>query len=429
VCLVRCAALLDGDWQNVKPLVDAATIDGVAEVARGEVYAALCVWRAHEAELNLLDKLLSGCSGLLAGGTASRVVANTNLQTALATVDALPSVSSSLLGLQSVCRSMLRLREALLAEDWSMIDKLTSDLQASAVPMSMEVAKCLAAEIRGIKAFGAVLTAIRSATAPPLRSVDAVREAIDAAKACVHDFSTTVKVGEHGRRTTDTMPVLPGISRQCQVVCDAVEDASLLLDAVLEVNFDLSTARELLQPRLLREAIQRAEDMKIDTPELSAARTTHATLLRLTAEAAAAMENYDVDDLKRILSQAENMGVVLENDSAIRRIIAMPIRIRLDLQLKRALASKNVDRVASVTAAIKGLFFEESGLNFEFGRFPGLKPSASLQYDTEPLSDPLTFLPDDLVPACFDMSVAVLGYCGDSPCADPSSLVEMVRCC
>ncbi len=82
--------------------------------------------------------------------------------------------------------------------------------------------------------------------------------------------------------------------------------------------------------------------------------------------------------MEAVLAEADRLDVSLECEGQIRRLLAMPVRPRLQLRLKKALAAADVDGVANATVQIKRLFFAENEGLFHLESYPGLRPFSEL---------------------------------------------------
>ena len=117
---------------------------------------------------------------------------------------------------------------------------------------------------------------------------------------------------------------------------------------------------------------------RLSSPHLQLARQTLQDLTSLLSAAAAALDSFDEDRMHAVLADADRLDVSLECEGQIRRLLAMPPRPRLQLRLKKALASGDVEAVANTTVQIKRLFFAENDGMFNLDSYPGLRPMSEL---------------------------------------------------
>ena len=327
--------------------------------------------------------------------------------------------------LRAFAHGVRHMRAAVLEGRWEDVPMQLAAVEESRVALDPDVAAALAAEVAGVRAVYEYRRVFAGAAAS---LVDAMHDAGDPA-ALEAAIQVAVRAGTPAACAADLE--LPRL----------VAEAQAILTEQLECKLQLAAAMKVMQPPALTAAIGRAERAGYKQPDLEEAGDYLARLQALVALAARALDTYDDGDMRGALAEADRLGVTLEADGQLRRLLALPARSRLQLQLKRALRKGNAVAVAKTTMEIKRLFFSENQGLHALADYPGLRPLADfnaahgaaassmappwLSFGRQPLHVPLMQLDAALVPSALDLNKSVLGYCGDRPFSNPDALAEL----
>jgi hypothetical protein len=166
---------------------------------------------------------------------------------------------------------------------------------------------------------------------------------------------------------------------------DAIRAARTKLDALTRCQEEIRAAMLSTEILLIENASNACELTGYNGTDLSHLLERRDRVRDLVREATQAVDSLDSALMADVLARAAAMRVSLPSEPYMQKILALPARQRLQLQLRSALDNNNVEGVVSCTLDIKRLFFAEAPAAFDLATCPALISRLDFQRGLEEL--------------------------------------------